>query len=92
MKKCLLLAFTWQELSKSLEAKILKQARALEVEGYMRLKRDGSVRLEVCGDKEPVDGFIEFVEGLLDDDALDSMTVDPHINSRDFRGVFRVIA
>ncbi|MBT3828069.1 hypothetical protein HOL34_03775 [bacterium] len=91
MKKCLSLEFFMEAFPAGFDKKLLRKARLLEVEGYLRVKHDGQTRLELYGDKDQVDCFVVFVEGLLDEQTLNTFMVEPHTKNRDFRGVFRVI-
>lgn len=70
---------------------VLKHARNLELEGIAQALPDGTIRVLVCGLKDPVDHFLDALhkgEGKIIPEGVE---VEPFVKDRDFRGVFRVL-
>lgn len=70
---------------------ILQQARNLELEGIAQALPDGSVRILVCGLKDPVDHFLDALHKGAGKVVPEMVEVEPFVKDRDFRGVFRVL-
>lgn len=70
---------------------IQQQARNLELEGIAQALPDGSVRILVCGLKDPVDHFLDALHKGVGKVVPEMVEVEPFVKDRDFRGVFRVL-
>ena len=71
---------------------IQKKALQLELEGTAQLvKSDSIIRIFVCGLKDHVDSFIDFLHKSPGSVQLNSIEVEPFFKEKDYRGVFRIV-
>ena len=71
---------------------IQKKALQLELEGTAQLvKSDSIIRIFVCGLKDHVDSFIDFLHKSPGSVQLNSSEVEPFFKEKDYRGVFRIV-
>ena len=70
---------------------VQEAARRMRLEGTGQ-KDDNHVRINVCGNKEAIDNFLDFLhQGSLSWE-LKKIEIEPFLNEKDYRGVFRIIA
>ncbi len=92
MKKCLRIMFNAAIPKGFLQEFVLKQARKLDLEGIAQvMQQEEKVRIMVCGLKENVDEFIDLLHKGTSKVILEGIEIEPFLNDRDYRGVFRVI-
>lgn len=70
---------------------VLKHARNLDLEGVAQALPDGTIRILVCGLKDPVDHFLDALHKGAGNVVPEMVEVEPFVKDRDFRGVFRVL-
>lgn len=71
---------------------IQKKALQLELEGTAQVvKSDSLIRIFVCGHKDQVDSFIDFLHKNPGDVEMNSIEVEPFFKEKDYRGVFRIV-
>ncbi len=68
-----------------------KHATKLKIEGIAQNQDDESVLITACGDSDRLDDFIDALyKGTLKS-KIEDVSVEPFLQDKDFRGVFRVI-
>lgn len=78
--------------SQFLKKFIQKKALQLELEGTAQLVKPGAIiRILVCGTKDHVDSFIDFLHKGPGDIHMDSIEVEPFLKEKDYRGIFRIV-
>ncbi len=71
---------------------IQKKALQLELEGTAQLvKPDAVIRIFVCGLKDHVDTFLDFLHKSPGNIHMNSIEVEPFFKEKDYRGVFRIV-
>ncbi|MBD3231610.1 acylphosphatase [Candidatus Dependentiae bacterium] len=68
-----------------------KNAEKFQIEGIAQNQEDGSVLITVCGDSNKLDDFIDALYKGPPKAKVNDVLVEPFLQDRDFRGVFRVI-
>lgn len=92
MTQCLRITFTLEKLPKNfLHSVVQKEAQKLGLEGAVQIMGDNLIRIIVCGKKEAVDQFIDFLHHKTAKEVVSSIEMEPFIRQKDYRGVFRVI-
>jgi acylphosphatase len=91
MTKCLKIVLSGNFPDGFLRDFILKHARNLELEGVAQSLSDGTIRVLVCGMKDPVDHFLDALHKGVGKVVPEMVEVEPFVKDRDFRGVFRVL-
>lgn len=93
MSRCLHITFSLDGPQKFLHNGIQKFARSLNLEGTVQVVNGNgrAVKLLVCGQRDAMDDFLDFLHKEAARDAIQNMEIEPFIKERDFRGVFRVI-
>jgi acylphosphatase len=71
---------------------IQKKAIQLELEGTAQLiKPEAIIRIFVCGLKDQVDSFVDFLHKSPGNVEMNSIEVEPFFKEKDYRGVFRIV-
>ena len=70
---------------------VKKQASKLEIEGTVQNNKDGSVVINACGLTEKIDLFIDSLYDGPPKSQVEDIFIEPMIERREFRGVFRII-
>jgi acylphosphatase len=91
MTKCLKIIIAGSFPDSFLRDFIQKHARTLELEGVAQALPDGTIRVLVCGLKDPVDSFLDALHKGIGKAVPEMVEVEPFVKDRDFRGVFRVL-
>jgi acylphosphatase len=93
MSRCLHITFWIDAPQKFLHNGIQKFARTLGLEGTVQVANGGGklIKLLVCGERDSMDDFLDFLHKEVAKDAIKNMEIEPFIKERDFRGVFRII-
>jgi acylphosphatase len=68
-----------------------KQAQIFQIEGYVQNLENGALTIWACGLTENLDQFIAQTYKGPTASSVQDVTVEPCANSKDFRGVFRII-
>lgn len=91
MKKCLKITFPIPVADQFLQ-NIHKQARVLQVEGTLAVvQQEQLVRIIVCGEKDGVDQFLDFIHKEGAKHNVHAIMAEPMLKERDYRGAFRII-
>lgn len=93
MVQCLRIFFSII-LPKKLLHNIYEKAKGLNLEGTVQTVQQTEhvdVRIVVCGSKEAIDDFIDYLHVEISDKVALPAEIEPFIKDRDFRGVFRII-
>jgi acylphosphatase len=93
MSQCLHITFLMEAPKTFLHSVIQKKARALGIEGTVRVYSNGekSITLIACGQKEAMDDFVDLLHKEAAKESIKDMEIEPFIKEKDFRGVFRII-
>lgn len=71
-----------------------EKAKDLNLEGTVQTMQQGEhidIRIVVCGTKEAIDAFVDYLHVETADSVVVPAEIEPFIKDRDFRGVFRII-
>ncbi len=91
MKRCVKITITGTVQNDAYKNFAQKKAQDLNIEGTVQNAESGSIILYLCGLAESLDMFIDHLyEGTSGIDIKD-LVVEPFINEKNFRGVFRII-
>jgi len=88
MNKCLKITVSVDPIEGYLQSVVQPQARKFDLEGMVKPLSENQVSIIVCGKKEQVDAFVDF----LQKEAVSDVEIEPFVKDKDYRGVFRVIA
>lgn len=92
MNKCLKITFMADFPEGFLQSFIQKNAKKFEIEGIVQVVGPGKkVRIIACGVKDSVDQFLDVLHKGSSACSLEDIEVEPFLNDKDYRGVFRVI-
>lgn len=92
MIKCLKIMLTADFLQGSLSAILQKHAQKLQLEGVAQVVGpENKISIIVCGSKEGVDEFLDFLHKDTSKWKLIDIEVEPFLTERRYRGVFRII-
>jgi acylphosphatase len=92
MKKCLKLTITGLVQGVGLRKYIQKQAELIgKLEGTAQNMPDGTVVVLICGEAEQVDLLVDQIYNGSPKAKIELITTEALVNTKDFRGVFRII-
>ena len=91
MRRCLKIHVFGKVQGVSYRHVIQKHAQKLEIEGTIHNMDDGSVLINACGSSEKLDDLIDYVYKGSSASKIEDVVIEPLIQDKDFRGVFRVI-
>jgi acylphosphatase len=91
MRKCLKVTVQGKVQDVSYRAFVQKHAQILGIEGTVKNVEDGSVVIYACGTSDKLDGFIDQLYKGPSAARVEDVIIEPFVNEKDFRGVFRVI-
>lgn len=91
MKRCVKIKITGKVQGVGYRAFAQKYAHDLKVEGTIQNAEDGSVVINASGPAENLDKLIDHLYKGTSKSVVSDLTVEPLINEKDFRGVFRII-
>lgn len=91
MKRCVKITVSGKVQNDSYRAFTQKKAQALGIEGTIQNAENGSVVMYACGPAEQLDTFIDHLYEGTPETQIKELIVEPFINEKDFRGVFRII-
>jgi acylphosphatase len=91
MKRCVKIKVMGKVQGVAYRAFAQKHAHDLNVEGTIQNADDGSVVILACGPSENLDKLIDHLYKGTSKSVVVELTVEPLINEKDFRGVFRII-
>lgn len=79
------------KLSKQMAEAVQKFAKRLELEGALHTMAEDQIKIIVCGSKENIDAFVDALHQEGASKKEFSLTVEPFLKDKDYRGVFRII-
>lgn len=93
MNKCLRITMTAKLPANFLVNFIQKEAKKLGLEGTAQLveKKDGKVKIAICGKLDALDDFIDAMYTGAKGFELYELEIEPFLKDKDYRQVFRVI-
>jgi acylphosphatase len=92
MIKCLKIMLTADFPQGSLSAILQKHAQELQLEGVAQVVGpDNKISIIVCGTKDGVDEFLDFLHKDTSRWKLIDIDVEPFLTEKRYRGVFRII-
>ena len=91
MNKCLKITFIAEPREHLLYTVIQQQARQRNLEGLTQPIGPDKIKIVVCGKKEEVDSFVDYLHSQALEEHITSIEIEPFLKDRDYRGVFRVI-
>lgn len=91
MKQCIKITVTGHVQSVSYKEFIQKQAQKLHIEGTLQDYEDEDIVIIASGQAENLDELIDHVYKGTSDIKIRDVIIEPFINEKNFRGVFRVI-
>lgn len=91
MRKCLKIQVSGKVQGVAYRSTAQKNAQILGIEGTIQNAEDGSVMIFACGSSEKLDKFIDTLYLGTTTSQISDLIVEPFINEKNFRGVFRII-
>ncbi len=91
MNKCLRIVFTADFPEGFLRSFIQKQAQRFNLEGIAQTTSEKEIRIVACGTKNEVDEFLDALHKGSSKCIPEDIQIEPFLNDKDYRGVFRVI-
>ncbi len=91
MKQCIKIIITGQVQSLSYKEVIQKQAQKLHIEGTLQNHEGDDILIFACGQSDNLDELIDHIYKGTSDIKIRDVVIEPFINEKNFRGVFRVI-
>jgi acylphosphatase len=91
MKQCVKIIITGHVQSVSYKEFIQKQAQKLHIEGTLQSHEVDDVLIVACGQSNDLDELIDHIYKGTPDIKIRDVIIEPFINEKNFRGVFRVI-
>lgn len=91
MKQCLRIKIIGKVQDSTYRNFAQKHARLLGIEGTIQANESGGVIIHACGPSEKLDRLIDFLYKGTSSSQVEDLVVEPFINEKDFRGVFRII-
>lgn len=91
MRKCLKVTVQGKVQDVSYRAFVQKHAQTFGIEGTVKNIEDGSVLIYACGAADKLDSFIDYIYKGPSAACVEDVIIEPFVNEKDFRGVFRVI-
>lgn len=91
MKQCIKIVITGKVQSTSYKEVIQKQAMKLHIEGTLQNYEDGDLLIFACGQSGDLDELIDHIYKGTSDIKIRDVIIEPLINEKNYRGVFRII-
>lgn len=91
MKQCIKITITGHVQSVPYKEFIQKQAQKLHIEGTLQDYEDEDVLIIACGQSDNLDELIDHIYKGTPDIKIRDVIIEPFINEKNFRGVFRLI-
>lgn len=91
MRKSLKISVSGKVQGVSYRAFVQKHAQALGIEGTAQHAEDATVIIYACGLAANLEKFIDALYKGTPEAKISDLFVEPFVNEKDFRGVFRVI-
>ncbi len=92
MYKCLRISFDATAHNASVMQTIQQIAKKYDLEGLVQsVGAEKKVMIIACGNAESLDSFLDTLYHGLDKEPIGDIHVEPFLNDKDYRGVFRVL-
>ena len=91
MKQCIKIVITGHVQSPAYKEVIQKQAQKLRIEGTLQDHDDADILIFACGQSDSLDELIDHIYKGTNDIKIRDVIIEPFINEKNYRGVFRVI-
>lgn len=91
MRQCVCVTFSGSYPENFFRDFIQKNARKFNLEGTAQHVPDGLAKIMICGEKDAIDGFLDLLHKGTKETELESISVEPFVKEKDYRGIFRVI-
>lgn len=91
MRKCLKVTVQGKVQEVAYRAFVQKHALSLGIEGTIQNMEAGSVVIYACGPSDKLDVLIDYLYKGSSAARVEDVIIEPYLNEKDFRGVFRVI-
>jgi acylphosphatase len=90
MNQCLHITFL-SKSTKKLLSDLQQKAREVSLEGSARIEGENNAIVVVCGSKEKINNFVDFLYQELAKKTIENLMIEPMLRGKDYRGIFRVI-
>lgn len=91
MKRCVQIMLSMASNSSHFRTLIEKSAQQSGIEGMAFMKNPDQVRIVASGSDADIDKFIDLLYELEESMKPAFVDVEPYLESKDFRGLFRLI-
>jgi len=91
MKQCVKIHVMGKVQGVGYRSYVQKYAQKLAIEGFVQNLDDGAVTILACGTSDKLDQFIDEVYKGSASTKVQDVAVEPVMQIKDFRGVFRII-
>ncbi len=91
MKQCIKIIVTGQVQSSAYKEAIQKQAQKLHIEGTLQNHEEVDLLIFACGQSDGLDELIDEIYKGTSDIKIRDVIIEPFINEKNYRGVFRII-
>lgn len=91
MKQCVKIHVSGKVQGVGYRSYVQKYAQKLEIEGSVQNLDDGIVSILACGASDKLDEFIDQVYKGTSSTKVQDVVVEPIMQLKDLRGVFRII-
>lgn len=91
MRKCLKVTVHGKMQDSVYRAFVQKHAHNLGIEGTIQHMEDGVVVMYACGASDKLDSLIDQLYKGASASRIEDVVIEPYMNEKDFRGVFRII-
>lgn len=90
MNQCLHITFL-SKSTKKLLSDLQQKAREVSLEGSARIEGEHNAIIVVCGPKEKINDFVDFLYQEVAKKTIENLMIEPMLRGKDYRGIFRVI-
>lgn len=91
MKQCIKIIISGHVQSAAYKEVIQKQATKLHIEGTLQNYEEDDILIFACGQSTDLDELIDHIYKGTADIKIRDVIIEPFINEKNYRGVFRVI-
>lgn len=91
MKQCIKIIITGHVQSSLYKEEIQKQAQKLHIEGTLQNYEGEDILIFACGQSDDLDELIDQIYKGTNDIKIRDVVIEPFINEKNYRGVFRII-
>jgi acylphosphatase len=92
MYKCLRISFDATAHNASVMQTIQQIAKRHDLEGFVQsVVSEKKIMIIACGNSEALDSFLDTLYHDLNKEPIGYIHVEPFLNDKDYRGVFRIL-